>query len=541
MATDWTSPKTSDTHTNELAATRGRDESNARMDYTGDTNIPDGTIRWNKANNRFEIWSAASSTWSVLSSKYLINVDTVDGYHAGNASGNVPVSNGTVNTNLNSDKLDGQHGTFFQARANHTGTQAPSTISPQGAGSGLDADKLDGKHASEFVYTTGGTMTGDLTVPTVNGDIFVADTRAQTINPEDINNRVTVDFKSGSTIGLPGLYYLVWTMRPWGDDSGGPAHQIANGSDGMFYRSGTEASGWGAWYKIWHAGNDGSGSGLDADLLDGLDSSRYHKAAVSIFTGGDWNSLTQHGTYKIDHETFDNDTNHPPATYAWGILNVFVSEVGGENRISQIYIPHQSSFDKYIYERMFNGSDWTEWRKIWRGGTGSGSGLDADMLDGKHLSEIWGGIWDVIIEDRKPQGTGGGTFTSGAWRTRDLNTLVFNPNSLASLSNNRFTLPAGTYCIDWDAPAQRVNRHKTRLYNYTNSTVVAYGTSEYATVPVDGLGTTSRSCGTTVITITRSTAFIIQHYCGVSSSVGFGEASSFGTEVYTRVRIKKIA
>lgn len=150
MATDWTSPKTSDTHTNELAATRGRDESNARMDYTGDTNIPDGTIRWNKTNNRFEIWSAASSTWSVLSSKYLINVDTVDGYHAGNASGNVPVSNGTVNTNLNADLLDGQHGTYFQARANHTGTQTPSTISPQGTGSGLDADKLDGQHGTYF-------------------------------------------------------------------------------------------------------------------------------------------------------------------------------------------------------------------------------------------------------------------------------------------------------------------------------------------------------------------------------------------------------
>ena len=151
MATDWTSPKTSDTHTNELAATRGRDESNARMDYTGDTNIPDGTIRWNKTNNRFEIWNATTSTWSVLSSKYLINVDTVDGYHAGNASGNVPVSNGTVNTNLNADKLDGQHGTFFQARANHTGTQAPSTISPQGAGSGLNADLLDGLHSSAFL------------------------------------------------------------------------------------------------------------------------------------------------------------------------------------------------------------------------------------------------------------------------------------------------------------------------------------------------------------------------------------------------------
>lgn len=43
-------------------------------------------------------------------------------------------------------------GVSVRARANHTGTQAPATISPQGAGSGLDADTLDG-HESTY-YTT---------------------------------------------------------------------------------------------------------------------------------------------------------------------------------------------------------------------------------------------------------------------------------------------------------------------------------------------------------------------------------------------------
>lgn len=35
------------------------------------------------------------------------SADQVDGYHAGNSSGQVPVSNGTVCTNLNADKVDG--------------------------------------------------------------------------------------------------------------------------------------------------------------------------------------------------------------------------------------------------------------------------------------------------------------------------------------------------------------------------------------------------------------------------------------------------
>ena len=37
------------------------------------------------------------------------NADMVDGYDAGNAAGNVPVSNGVLNTNLNADKVDGYH------------------------------------------------------------------------------------------------------------------------------------------------------------------------------------------------------------------------------------------------------------------------------------------------------------------------------------------------------------------------------------------------------------------------------------------------
>jgi hypothetical protein len=33
----------------------------------------------------------------------------LDGYHATNATGGIPVSNGTVNTNLNADMTDGFH------------------------------------------------------------------------------------------------------------------------------------------------------------------------------------------------------------------------------------------------------------------------------------------------------------------------------------------------------------------------------------------------------------------------------------------------
>jgi len=41
------------------------------------------------------------------------NADAVDGYHAGNESGQIPISNGTVNVDLNADLLDGYHATSF--------------------------------------------------------------------------------------------------------------------------------------------------------------------------------------------------------------------------------------------------------------------------------------------------------------------------------------------------------------------------------------------------------------------------------------------
>lgn len=44
----------------------------------------------------------------------------------------------------------GESPATLRARASHTGTQAPATISPQGAGSTLDADTVDGIEASAF-------------------------------------------------------------------------------------------------------------------------------------------------------------------------------------------------------------------------------------------------------------------------------------------------------------------------------------------------------------------------------------------------------
>jgi len=72
------------------------------------------------------------------------NSDKLDGFHAGNETGKVPVSNGTVNTDLNADKLDGFHA------GNETG-KVP--VSNGAVNTDLNADKVDGFHATDLTAT----------------------------------------------------------------------------------------------------------------------------------------------------------------------------------------------------------------------------------------------------------------------------------------------------------------------------------------------------------------------------------------------------
>ena len=46
----------------------------------------------------------------------------------------------------------------------------------------------------------------------------------------------------------------------------------------------------------------------------------------------------------------------------------------------------------------------------------------------------------ALIADQKAQGTISGSFTSGDWRTRDLNTELSDADDIVSISSNQFTL-----------------------------------------------------------------------------------------------------
>ena len=168
-----------------------------------------------------------------------------------------------------------------------------------------------------------------------------------------------------------------------------------------------------------------------------------------------------------------------------------------------------------------------------------GHGLSIDTTT---LSATMGGV--IVLRDEKSSGTNGGTFNSGAWRTRDLNTEAADTGGNCSLASNQFTLDAGTYEILASAPAYYVDYHAARLQNVTDGTTTLSGTGEFSG-RIAGVGVSNRSfiCGR--FTIAASKAFEIQHQCQNSQAThGFGAAAgsafAVATEVYTTVFLRKV-
>jgi len=144
----------------------------------------------------------------------------------------------------------------------------------------------------------------------------------------------------------------------------------------------------------------------------------------------------------------------------------------------------------------------------------------------------------IHLQDQKAQNTDGGTFTSGAWRTRDLTTEVNDLGEHCSLASNQFTLEAGTYYIRARLPAYDCNKHQGILYNVTDSAVEIVGSSDYND---NGHNVFSHSYIDGVFTIAASKAFEIRHQCAITAATyGFGVACNFTTEIYTSVELWKI-
>ena len=156
----------------------------------------------------------------------------------------------------------------------------------------------------------------------------------------------------------------------------------------------------------------------------------------------------------------------------------------------------------------------------------------------------------AVIVDEKANNTEGGNFTSGDWRTRDLNKVISDPDSIVTIESDtqtvsghtsryKFTLGAGTYLISWSAPAFVVTGHQSKLYSVTDTSDLAIGSSEYSN---STNGTSTISTGHYVHTISSSHTYEIRHRCSVNRNTnGFGLGLSFGAvNIFTQVLIQKL-
>lgn len=145
----------------------------------------------------------------------------------------------------------------------------------------------------------------------------------------------------------------------------------------------------------------------------------------------------------------------------------------------------------------------------------------------------------AYVKDVKADGTNGGSFCSGAWRTRVLNTLE-GDCSFVTLSCNQFALSNGKYDIEWIAPAYQINSHVSRLYNVTDASEVKLGSAARTAAASD---TQTDSVGYAAVEITSSKTYRIEHQAQTTRATdGFGSQNQIAgvDEVYTQVKITKI-
>lgn len=151
----------------------------------------------------------------------------------------------------------------------------------------------------------------------------------------------------------------------------------------------------------------------------------------------------------------------------------------------------------------------------------------------------------IILRDQKGSGTDGGTFTNGAWRTRELNTEVVDTGGYCTVAANQFTLANGVYRILASAPGHKVDHHQIRLFDVVAGGVVTEGGVLAYGMDVDADNVGDHATVSTLMfrfTVTAGPrAYEIQHQCQTTRATdGFGHANSFGgPEVYTEVRLER--
>ena len=176
---------------------------------------------------------------------------------------------------------------------------------------------------ARYVKKAGDTMTGALNITAseynteVSLDGLKLETSKTSTNAKGLFFR---NFDKTGYIGGIGMFstgngsiyrsynaYVGWDNSPW--DS---ANNLTVSKDAFTYKNN----------KIWHAGNDGSGSGLEADTLDGYHAG-FENSNVALYANfPNWDTLITDGLLRKDYETVGHPTvDYLQAICKWTIRN----------------------------------------------------------------------------------------------------------------------------------------------------------------------------------------------------------------------------
>ena len=297
-------------------------------------------------------------------------------------------SNDGSGSGLDADLLDGQQGSYYApASHNHSGVYLPIS------GKAADADLLDGADSSRFIYGDG-----------AQKSTSVSSFQAQ---PSGF-------FFYSNATGAPTAEWYNWiTCRgnSWGN-GGEYSFQLANSFwNKKLYFQHVQTGGYQGWAEVWTSSTDGSGSGLDADLLDGQQGSYYYPKSGGAITGAV--QITKSGNNYF--EVNSTSTGEAMTRYNNTTSNLWYTGIRSSTQLVgntgyHIYsAAHgQTSFgitsDGYV-KGARAGTFWGS------SNDGSGSGLDADLLDGQHASAF--ATTNGTVSGLSITGLGNNNFTYG--------------------------------------------------------------------------------------------------------------------------------
>lgn len=199
-------------------------------------------------------------------------------------------------------------------------------------------------HDARYVKKSGDVMNGNLKLQgsqLAQIHSFSSGESASALRFYDVNEEVTYSF--GSMITNNGSEYVrTHAYIGWGTSPWEIANNLAVGENRFLYKGN----------KIWHAGNDGSGSGLEADTLDGYHAG-YKNGDLALYINfPKITDLISQGLLRSDYETvgyptedflialckwainnYIGETSHvllqgeiTPAVSGWCVLNLYAND-----------------------------------------------------------------------------------------------------------------------------------------------------------------------------------------------------------------------